>query len=96
VETASVGVPGATDPGMVGRHHASTDTALGEVVRVALDETWSPKVGADRLLELVDGDLTVLRQARARVLRGADRRTSGTTERALVRLDLALRAGTWR
>jgi hypothetical protein len=68
--------------------------AVLQVVRVVLDESWSPQFGAKRLLELVDGDLDVLRRARARVLRGAAQRTTGVTERALVTLDLALRAGT--
>jgi hypothetical protein len=66
---------------------------LLQVVRIALDETWSPKVAANQLLERVDGDLTVLRHARARVLRGATDRPSGITERALVALDRALSTG---
>ena len=95
VETASAGVPDSStpEPGVVGRHRPSTETAVLHVVRVALDETWSPRVAADRLLERVDGDLAVLRRARARVLRGASERPGGITERALVTLDLALRAG---
>lgn len=95
METAPAGVPDSKSPeaGVVGRRRPSTETALRYVVRVALDETWSPTVGADRLLERVDGDLAVLRRARARVLRGASERPSGITERALVTLDLALCAG---
>ena len=58
---------------------------------MVLDEAWSPRVAADRLLKRVDGDLIVLRHARARVLRGATERPTGITERALVTLDLALR-----
>ena len=92
METAPAGVPDpqTLDPGVVGRHRPSTDTAVLEVVRIALDETWSPRVAANRLLERVDGDLAVLRRARARVLRKATDRPSGITARALVTLDLAL------
>lgn len=95
METATAGVPDpqALDTGVVGRPRPSTDTALLQVVRIALDETWSPKVAANQLLERVDGDLTVLRHARARVLRGATDRPSGITERALVALDRALSTG---
>lgn len=62
METAPAGVPDpkAPDPGVVGRHRPSTDTAVLQVVRIALDETWTPTVAADRLLERVDGDLAVL------------------------------------
>jgi hypothetical protein len=98
VETATAGDPYSkgAGPGVVGRHRPSTETALHQVVRMALDETWSPKVAANRLLERVDGDLAVLQRARARVLRGATERPSGVTERALVTLDLALRIGALR
>jgi hypothetical protein len=58
---------------------------------MVLDEAWSPRVAADRLLERVDGDLIVLRHARARVLRGATERPTAVTERMLTTLDLALR-----
>lgn len=93
---APAGVHGLSnhDRGVVGRPHTRTDAAVLHVVRVVLDETWSPRFGANRLLELVDGDLGVLRRARARVLRGATERSTRITERALVTLDLALRAGT--
>jgi hypothetical protein len=64
---------------------------LLQVVHLVLDEAWSPGVAAKRLLKQVDGDLIVLRRARARVLRGANERPAGITERALVTLDLALR-----
>ncbi len=98
METASAGVPDSKrpEPDVVGRHRPTTDTALLQVVRMALDETWSPGVAADRLLERVDGDLAVLRRARARVLRGASERPTGITERALVTLDRALRTATLR
>jgi hypothetical protein len=78
-------------PDVVGRPRPSTDVALLQVVHIVLDEAWSPRVGADRLLKRVDGDLIVLRHARARVLRGSTERPTGITERALVTLDLALR-----
>jgi hypothetical protein len=95
VETTPAGVPDSSspDPGVVGRHRPSTDAAVLRVVRIALDETWSPRVAADRLLERVDGDLAVLERARASVLRGATGRPSAITERALVTLDRALSAG---
>jgi hypothetical protein len=64
------------------------------LVRVVLDESWSPQVAAHRLLELVSGDLRVLQRARARVLQAAMERATAITERALVTLELALRAGT--
>ena len=76
---------------LAGRPRPSTDVALLQVVHMVLDEAWSPRVAADRLLKRVDGDLIVLRHARARVLRGATERPTGITERALVTLDLALR-----
>lgn len=98
VETAPAGVPESKrpEPDIAGRHRPSTDTALLQVVRMALDETWSPGVAANRLLERVDGDLAVLRRARARVLRGASERPTRISERALVTLDRALRTGTLR
>jgi hypothetical protein len=88
-----MGRASASAPGPVGRH-GSTDVVTLQVVRMAIDETWSPRVGANRLLGLVDGDVDVLRRARARVLREAGNRSTGTTERALVTLDLALRTAT--
>lgn len=96
MEPASAGVPDSTchEPDAVGQPHTNTDPAALHIVRVVLDETWSPGFGANRLLDLVDGDLGVLRRARARVLRGAVERATGITERALVTLDLAIRAGT--
>jgi len=96
MDTASARAPDLAnhDHGVVGRPHTRTDAAVLHVIRVVLDEAWSPSFGANRLLEQVDGDLGVLRRARARVLRGATERSTGITERALVTLDLALRAGT--
>jgi hypothetical protein len=88
-----MGSASVSAPGPVGRH-GGADAATYHVVRTALDEIWSPRVGANRLLELVDGDLDVLRRARAQVLRGASDRSTGATERALVTLDLALRTAT--
>jgi hypothetical protein len=70
----------------------STDAALLHLVRVVLDEAWSPHVAAHRLVELVGGDLGVLQRARARVLRAATERATETTERAIVTLDFALRS----
>jgi hypothetical protein len=58
---------------------------------MVLDEAWSPRVAANRLLKQVDGDRIVLQHARARVLRGATERPTEITERALLTLDLALR-----
>jgi hypothetical protein len=60
-----------------------------------LNEASSPTVAANRLLKRVDGDLIVLRRARARVHRGATERPTAITERALTTLDLALRIATW-
>lgn len=96
--TAPAGVPHTQnlEPDVAARPRPSTDAALLQVVHMVLDEAWSPAVAANRLLKRVDGDLVVLRHARARVLRGATERPSGTTERALVTLDLALRTASSR
>jgi hypothetical protein len=71
----------------------STDAAMLHLVREVLDESWSPQVAAHRLLDLVGGDLRVLHRARARVLQAAMERSTAITERALVTLELARRAG---
>jgi hypothetical protein len=92
VTIAPAGVPYSKnrEPDEARRPRPSADAALLQVVHLALDEAWSPRVAADRLLKRVDGDRIVLRRARARVLRGATERATGITERALVTLDLAL------
>ena len=90
--TAPARVPDSEDPepDVADRPRPSTEFALLQVVHMVLDEAWSPKVAANRLLKRVDGDLIVLRRARARVLRGATERPTAITERALATLDLAL------
>jgi hypothetical protein len=89
---APAGVPDweNPEPDVAERPRQSTERALLQVVHMVLDEAWSPTVAADRLLKRVDGDLIVLRHARARVLRGATAQPSAITERALVTLDVAL------
>ncbi len=74
--TAPAGVPDSVnlEPDSGARPRPSTDIALLEVVHLVLDEAWSPRVAANRLLDAVDGDFIVLRRARARVLRGATER----------------------
>ena len=95
--TAPAGAPDWENPetDVVDRPRPSPDVALLHVVHMVLDEGWSPKVAADRLLKRVDGDLIVLRHARARVLRGATDPPTAITERALITLDLALRTSRW-
>ncbi len=95
--TASAGDPdwNKPEPDVADRPRPSTDVALLHVVHMVLDEEWSPKVAADRLLKRVDGNLIVLRHARARVLRGATDPPTAITERALATLDLALRTSRW-
>ena len=90
--TAPARVPDSEDPepDVADRPRPSTEFALLQVVHMVLDEAWSPKVAANRLLKRVDGDLIVLRRARARVLRAATERPTAITERALATLDLAL------
>jgi len=92
VATAPARVPDSEDPepDVADRPRPSIEFALLQVVHMVLDEAWSPKVAANRLLKRVDGDLIVLRRARARVLRGATERPTAITERALATLDLAL------
>ena len=53
----------------------------------------SPRVAADRLLQRVDGDLAVLRHARARVLCRATDHPIGITRTNAVSLDRALSTG---
>ena len=91
--TAPAGVPGSESPHphVTARPRRSTELALLQVVHMVLDEAWSPVVAANRLLKRVNGDLIVLRHARARVLRGSTERPTEITERALVTLALALR-----
>ena len=72
----------------------TADAAMRHLVRAILDEAWSPHDAARRLLQSVGGDLSVLHRAHARVLRAATERTTGTTERAIATLDLALRIET--
>jgi hypothetical protein len=91
IAPAGVSYSEKAEPGVVDRPRPSTDVALLQVLHMVLDESWSPMVAADRLLKRVDGDLIVLRHARARVLRGATERPTRITERALATLDLALR-----
>jgi hypothetical protein len=93
VATAPAGVTGSANPESEfgDRVRPSTDVALLQVVHMVLDEAWSPGVAAKRLIDAVDGDLIVLRRARARVLRSAAERPTPITERALATLDLALR-----
>jgi hypothetical protein len=90
--TAPAGVQDSEkpEPDVADRPRPSTEFALFHVVHVVLDEAWSPKVAANRLLKRVDGDLIVLRRARARVLGGATERPTAITERALATLALAL------
>jgi hypothetical protein len=93
VETEFAEVPVRTVLQPVRLRRGSTDAAMLHLVRVVLDESWSPQVAA---LELVGGDLRVLQRARARVLQAAMERATAITERALVTLELARRAGTLR
>jgi hypothetical protein len=81
------------DPVVVRPARSGTDTAMLHLVRVVLDTEWSPEPAARRMLEVVGGDLRVLERIRARVLQAELERVTATTERALVTLDLALRAG---
>jgi hypothetical protein len=94
VETEFAEVPVRTVLEPVRLRRRSTDAAMLHLVRVVLDESCSPQVADHRLLELVGGDLRVLQRARARVLEAAMERATAITERALVTLELALRAGT--
>ena len=93
VETEFAEAPGPDALEPVRLRRRNTDAAMLHLVRVVLDESWSPQVAAHRLLELVGGDLRVLQRARARVLHAATERATATTERALVTLELAHRAG---
>jgi hypothetical protein len=92
VSTAPAGVPDSEnlEPDVVVWARPSTDFVLLQVLYMVLDEPWSPRTSADRLRKRVDGDLIVLRRARARVLRGATGTPAGITARALATLDLAL------
>ena len=69
--TAPAGVADSEHPksDAADRPRPSTDVALLQVVHLVLDQAWSPRVAANRLLKQVDGDRIVLRHARARVLR---------------------------
>lgn len=93
METEFAEAPVWNTPEPVRLRPRSTDAAMLHLVREVLDESWSPQVAAHRLLDLVGGDLRVLRRARARVLQAAMERSTAITERALVTLELARRAG---
>jgi hypothetical protein len=86
--------PDTSGPRTACPRRPSTDAAMLHLVRVILDEAWSPHVAALRLLESVGGDLGVLHRARARVLHAATERATETTERAIATLDFALRTET--
>jgi hypothetical protein len=93
VETDFAEVPVGNALETVRLRRGSTDVAMLHLVRVVLDESWSPQVATYRLLELVGGDLRVLQRAHARVLQAALERATVMTERALITLELALRSG---
>lgn len=93
-EPAELSGPDALEPAPMRPRRTTTDAAVLYLVRVALDEAWSPQLAAHRLLDLVGGDIRVLQRARARVLNAARERATAITERALAILELALRART--
>lgn len=65
------------------------DTAIVQLVRLVLDDSWSASTAAIVLCDLVE-DQAVLRRARTRVAWAAADRASHVTERALATLDLAI------
>ena len=87
---------GSAPPVILRSVPTSTDAALGQLVRVILDEPWSPAMASSRLLALVGRDHAPLRRARVRVLDAAMERPTPITERALITLDLALGIPTQR
>ena len=63
---------------------------MGHLVHMVVDDAWSKQVAAQRMLELVGGDLRILQRARARLLHASLERTTPITERALATLYFAL------
>lgn len=78
--------------GAVDLPRTTIDDAVLHLVRLVLDDTWAIAPASAALLEHVDGDLRVLRRARARILRGTTDRFTEISQRALLTLDHTLGA----
>lgn len=91
METERLQASGLDAPEMIVRTcRRSTEVAMRHLVHMVLDDAWSSQLAAQRMLELVGGDLRILQRARARLLHASLERTTPITERALATLDLAL------
>ena len=78
---------------MVGRYRLGTvDVAMRVVVRLVVDDAWSAIEAARQLRERVP-DESVLRRARARVIRALAERAGLFGQRAVATIDAALALG---
>ena len=66
------------------------ELAMAHLVRVALNEEWSSPAAAAHLVDVVDGDATVLHGLRARILSRAAKPAGRFATRAVAILDLAM------